>query len=237
MNTWIITGATRGLGHALAEHYVAAGDAVAFCARSEEDVRRINRELGARGLVLGMAGSIANRRFVERLVERASLLGELTGVVLNAAVLPNPPLMSVASLDVDDVRRVLDINLIGSLEVLQAAHPYLMRAPSPRVGVITSDASGARYPGWAAYGLAKAALELATLTYHAENPRIPVFVIDPGDMDTAMHRAALPDDGGELRHPNDVAAAIKALLDGADAGSGRWRLDKIGTGYVPREVQ
>ena len=234
MDTWIVTGGTRGLGRAIADFLIGSGDAVAFCARTPGEVARVEQELQARGPALGMAGSIADPAFVRGFVEQARTLGGLRGLILNAAVLPNPPLSPVVSLSADEVRRVLDINLLGALHLLQAAHPYLIRHDKPRVAAITSDAAWAGYAGWAAYGLTKAALELLVLTYGAEQADVPAVAIDPGDMDTAMHREALPEDDSNLRDPRAIAPAIAALLRRTSGVAGRWVFD--GTD-VSREVK
>lgn len=237
MDTWIVTGGTRGLGRAMADCLIDSGDAVAFCARTPNEVAQVEQELKARGAALGMAGSIADRTFVRDFVEGARTLGGLRGLILNAAVLPNPPVSPVLSLGAEEVRRVLDVNLLGALHLLQAAHPYLIRHDNPRVAAITSDASWAQYPGWAAYGMSKAALELLVLTYGAEHGDVPALALDPGDMDTAMHREALPDDDGELRDPKAMASAIVALLGRPSAVTGRWVFDGVDAGYVSREVK
>lgn len=237
MDTWIVTGGTRGLGRALVESLMDTGDAVAFCARTKDEVARAEQALRERGVVMGMAGSIAERTFVQDFIGRASALGRVRGLILNAAQLPNPPLAPVATLDAADLRRVFDINLLGALQVLQEAHPYLTSQRGPRLAAISSDASWARYPGWAGYGMSKAALELLVLTYGAEHPDVPALVIDPGDMDTAMHREALPDDDSGLRDPKALAPAIVALLRSPSAATGRWVFDGTPAGYVSREVK
>ncbi|MDA8205696.1 MAG: SDR family NAD(P)-dependent oxidoreductase [Thermaerobacter sp.] len=236
IDAWIVTGATRGLGRALAKQLLDSGAAVAFCARHADTVKIAAADLSSHGSVIGMAGSVADAAFVRRLVERASTLGSLRGVVLNAAVLPHPPLSAVHTLDPSDLRRVLDVNLLGALNVLQATHPYLGAHPSPRILAVTSDASWAAYPGWAGYGISKAALELLVLTYAKENPAILTFVADPGDMDTALHREALPTDATNLRNPDDVATGLMRLLTSPVAQSGRWLIEQGTENYEPREM-
>ncbi len=236
MNTWIITGATRGLGRALAERLLDAGYAVAFCARDTEAVRNAEHELSARGPVAGISGSVTDPTLWPRLVDHALALGDLKGLVLNAAVLGDPPTSPVLKLDADNLRHVLEINLLGCLQALKACHVHLTAHPQPRVLALTSDASSGAYPGWAGYGLSKAALELMLLTYAAENPGVGTYVVDPGDMDTRLHRMALPDDTSPLRDPKSVAHALVRLLEAPASASGRWILEPREDGFDPKEV-
>lgn len=223
MNTWIVTGATRGLGRALAESLATLGNTVAFCARTPSEVRSAEKQLSARGDVWGKAGSIDDPEFVAQFaaeVERRA--SPVRGLVLNAAILGDPPLASVLQLTSADLQQVLAVNLAGNLMLLQAIHPLLQESGGSVIAV-TSDAAWQAYPGWASYGASKAALELLLSTYRAENPGIQVHLVDPGDMDTAMHRRALPDETERLRDPRAVASALRTLWREGRC-SGHWVL-------------
>lgn len=223
MSIWIITGATRGLGHALAEQLLNSGHAVSFCARHAEDVASTARQLSTRGPVYGLAGSIADSEFVTQWVDHTvTQFGQIDGLILNAATLGDPPLSAVAVLNHRDLEKTGTINVMGNLLMLQACHPYLTRSANPRVLVMTSDAAWAAYPGWASYGASKAFLELLVSTYAAENPTISVHLIDPGDMDTRMHHLALPKDTASLRDPRAVAMALTPLWQMVTSASRRW---------------
>jgi NAD(P)-dependent dehydrogenase (short-subunit alcohol dehydrogenase family) len=142
-------------------------------------------------------------------------------VVLNAAVLGSPPLSQVEKLSTESLIATFTVNVAGNIQVLQAAASYWDSASSPTVIAFTSDAESAGYEGWASYGSSKAALNLIIKTYQSEHPNHHVYVVDPGDMDTAMHREALPDDPGPLRQPLDVAQALSPLWS-APPPSGRY---------------
>lgn len=236
MGTWIVTGATRGLGRSIAERLLEEGHRVVMCARDENAVRQSTDQMTRVGPAVGLAGSIADPAFADQLVATAASIGDLEGIVLNAAVLGSPPLSAVTDLSPTDLLEVLNVNLMGNLRILKQAHPHLNSHPRPQVLSLTSDAAWAAYRGWAAYGLSKAALDLLVLTYSAENPAIRVFVVDPGDMNTRLHRTALPDENEGLREPEPVSTALASLLRSPSAASGRWRIMEGPQGFIPKEV-
>lgn len=236
MGTWIVTGATKGLGRALAESLLRKGHHVTFCARTIEAVHATEVELRRQNsAVWGMPGSIDDEPFITTLVKRATTLSnQLDGIILNAASLGSLPLSPVSDLNPEEFQQLLNLNLLGNLRVLKACHPFLESTPNSRVLVLTSDAAQAHYPGWASYGATKAALESLALTYAAENRGVHVYVIDPGDMDTEMHRLAVPDDPGPVCDPKSVAQALSPLCHELTYHTGRWRVRADDTGTMLR---
>ena len=234
MAVWIVTGGTRGLGAGLVEELLALNAQVAFCARSAKDVHAAEQRWGAN--VLGVIGSLADPSFVARLVSlTVHRFGGLDGIAANAAVLGSPPLSEVTALDPSQLAQILEANLLGNLRLIAVSHSHLVQSVSPRVLAITSDAAHAAYPEWSGYALSKAALEVLVETYGAEHPVVSTYILDPGDMDTALHAEALPHDPTPLRAPREVASAAAPLLHGARRQSGRYRLAPNGAGILALE--
>lgn len=211
----LVTGSTRGLGLALSRVLATHSIHVMVTARHREDVLNAVHSLGIYPKVHGLSGDITDPLFRQRLIqEMMARFGRFDILINNVASLGTPPLAPVATLDLDDLRKTLEVNLLAALDLTQRALPYLEQSPSPLVLSLSSDAATEAYPGWLTYGASKAALELAMSTLAHEHPAIPTYIVDPGDMDTRMHHEALPDDPGPLRDPHDVALALQPLLLG-----------------------
>ncbi|MHB1610828.1 MAG: SDR family oxidoreductase [Sulfobacillus sp.] len=208
----IITGATRGLGRALARCLLDQGWAVAFCGRTVPQIVQNVSEWSPLGPVLGIAGDLSDEKFVDVLIPMVvNHWGRLDAVVNNASTLGNLPLPSIRQMDGNNFREVLKMNVVVPLQLVSAALPHLDRTGGMSLA-ISSDAAVGGYSGWAAYGGAKAALDLAYLTLANEEPHLKFYTVDPGDMDTTMHHEAIPDDPGPLRNPGDVAKALSMLF-------------------------
>lgn len=215
-----VTGGTSGLGLALVRRLSALGARVVFVARHREAVERTAGETGARGLV----GDVGLKDDIYPLaLQITSVLGGLDVLVNNASTLGPTPLVPLADTDCEELERALAVNLVGPFRLTKALYGAL--AGSARDGQggivinITSDAATSAYPSWGAYGASKAGLRHLTTIWHEEskNQGVHFESIDPGDMDTAMHAAALPEaDRSSLKRPEDSAAEIilrlRALL-------------------------
>ncbi len=237
MGHWIITGATRGLGRHLARNLVQRGHALTFCGTNEDTVQARAQELAAWGRSLGVVGTLADPDFPARLVSEASrAFGHIDGIILNAATLGEPPLADVADIAETNFSAIFTINFLANLRLIQRLHTQWRSAGMGQVIALTSDAAHGAYPGWAAYGISKAALELLVLTYGAENAEFGVAVIDPTDMDTDMHRTALPDDEAFLRDPGAVAAVIAEWIDQPHPGIHRLIVTGDGLPLAVKEV-
>lgn len=237
MNSWIITGGTKGLGRALAEELLDFGQGVIFCARTAQDVAHTVDTLQARGSIVGVTGTIAEPWVAHQLVAKArERFGGVDGIIANASVLDSPPLAPVCELDPLALQSVLSVNLFGALHLIQAAHTWLKQSRRPTILALTSDAAHSTYPGWSGYGLSKAALEELVLTYGKENPEISTLVIDPGDMDTALHQEALPQEPPPSRHAVTVAKSLKNLWQEPRPASGRYILTDDPEGLRLQEV-
>jgi NAD(P)-dependent dehydrogenase (short-subunit alcohol dehydrogenase family) len=185
----LVTGASRGLGFALAGFLSELGYDLVLTARGATALERAAASLGGGGAVHALAGDVTDAAHRARLAER---VGErLDLLVHNASSLGPSPLPALADVDLTAVRGVLETNVVAPLALTQALLPALERAGGTVVAV-SSDAANGGYPGWGVYGASKAALELMARTLAAELERVSVVCVDPGDMATVMHQQAFP---------------------------------------------
>lgn len=190
----LVTGASRGLGAVIADVLATHGHDLIVGARNSDALERRAEELRRHGrTVLPVAGDITDPATRDRYIQAAGQLGGLNVLVNNASELGAiGPLMAF---DVPRFGRLYPVNVGAPMVLTQLAVPLL----SARRGLIvniTSDAAVAAYPGWGPYGATKAALELLTRTLASELTDLDVsaVLVDPGDMRTAMHQEAFPND-------------------------------------------
>ena len=222
MPTAIITGASTGLGRALADHLVHDGWRVVVDARSAADLHAA--AAGWAGAAIALPGDVTQARHRRELVAAAG--GRLDLLVLNASSLGQTPLPPLASYRADELRAVLETNTVAPLLLLQLALPAL-RAAGGQVLAISSDAAVEGYPGWGGYGASKAALDQLIRVLGAEEPGVRAYAVDPGDMRTRMHAAAFPgEDISDRPTPESVVPALRRLID-ADLPAGRYTADQL----------
>lgn len=225
MATAIVTGASRGLGRALVRALSAEGWTVVADAR---DGAALAQALPDTPAVIRVAGDITDPAHRAALVRAALAAGGLDAVVCNAGTLGPTPLPSVADLDLSALTETLATNTVAQVGLLQAVLPVL--ASGGAVVAVTSDAAQQAYPGWAAYGASKAALEQITNVLSAERPDLRVYRVDPGDMRTAMQAAAFPGEDISDRPPPETSVpGIVALLS-ANLASGRYEARQVPAG-------
>lgn len=223
MSTAIVTGASRGLGRALALDLARDRWDLVIDARSAGPLQEVAREAQAAGAtVRALPGDIADPAHRRSLVDAAEERDGLDLLVANAGTLGPSPLPSVAELSLADLEATLRVNTVAPLGLVQLALPAL-RAAGGTVVAVTSDAAVEGYEGWGAYGASKAALEQLAHILGAEEPALQVYRFDPGDMRTRMHQDAFPDeDISDRPAPESVVPALRRLL--ADRPpSGRYR--------------
>jgi NAD(P)-dependent dehydrogenase (short-subunit alcohol dehydrogenase family) len=226
--TALITGASRGLGLALAHRLAADGWNLVIDARHAEDLDAARAEIDASGpgSVVAIAGDIADPGHVAELVAEAVRWGGFGLLVNNAGTLGPTPLPRVADLRPDDLEWTLRANVVAQLCLIQAALPHLR----PEAGVIvdvTSDAAVEGYEGWGAYGASKAAFEQLSRVLAAEEPDVRVYWVDPGDMNTRMHQDAFPGEDISDRPSADSRAPGIVRLVTERPPSGRYRVDDL----------
>jgi NAD(P)-dependent dehydrogenase (short-subunit alcohol dehydrogenase family) len=222
MKTALITGASRGLGLALARELAQRGWALVVDARGEEALTAASEELARTSRVLAIAGDVADEAHRRRLIGAAEQLGGLDLLVNNASVLGPSPQPRLADYPLDVLARVYEVNALAPLRLIQLALPLLRRSGG-RIVNVTSDAGVEGYEGWGGYGSSKAALEQLSNVLAAEEPGVRVYWVDPGDMRTQMHQEAFPgEDISDRPLPEDSVPGLLRLIEG-NLASGRYQ--------------
>jgi NAD(P)-dependent dehydrogenase (short-subunit alcohol dehydrogenase family) len=216
----IVTGASRGLGLALARALDERGWRLVVDARGGEALTEATAALSG---VTAIAGDVADPDHRRALVEAAG--GEIDLIANNASLLGPSPQPALAEYPLEELRRVYEANVFAPLALVQLALPRL--ASSAAILDVTSDAAVEPYEGWGGYGSSKAALEQLTAILGAEHPGLRVYSVDPGDMRTQMHQDAFPgEDISDRPPPEDSVPGLLALIDGS-LPSGRYRAAEV----------
>ena len=229
----IITGASRGLGRALAGALAGRGwdlvldgrNADALRAAALDLERAAPRSAAGRARVRALPGDVTSAEHRAELLAAAAGFGGDSGLDLlvnNASALGAEPLVPLAQLPVEGLRQALETNVAAPFALVRAALPTL-RAARGAVLNVSSDAAVEPYPTWGGYGASKAALDHLSAVLAAEEPEVRVWWVDPGDLRTELYAAAVPDDPDFAARPlpADVAPAFLRLLDRRPA-SGRY---------------
>ncbi len=218
----LITGASRGLGRALAESLARAGSRVVMVARERgplDDAVATIRAAG--GTAHGIAADIGDKQAIHRIAgEAAALAGPIDLLVNNASTLGPTPLRLLLDTECEDLERVLAVNLVGPFRLSKVIAGSMALRGAGVIVNISSDAAVEPYPEWGAYGVSKAALAQLSRIWAAEleGSGVRILSIDPGEMNTRMHADAIPDaDPSTLADPRDVAARILGAITGATA--------------------
>lgn len=225
----IITGASRGLGRALADGLANSGWSLVIDARGGDALAAARAELSASTTVRAIQGSVTDAEHRTALVSAARELGGPDLLVNNAGILGPSPQPSLEQLVPAAYREILDVGVVAPLALTQLALPDL-RANGGAVLNITSDAARENYAGWGGYGSAKAALEQWSNILAAEEPGLRVWWVDPGDLRTRMHQEAFPDeDISDRPLPHTVVPGFRTLLE-QRLPSGRYQASELRTG-------
>ncbi len=217
----LVTGASQGLGLALARALAAAGWHLVVDARHEDALQAAAREL-APAPVTPIAGDVADPAHRAELAAAVSAVGRLDLLVHNASELGPSPMPELADYPLDELERVYRVDVFAPLALTQLLLEPL-RASRGALVAISSDAAAEAYPGWGGYGSAKAALDQLVAVLAAENPDLRVYSVDPGDMNTAMHQRAFPgEDISDRPRPEAVVPALLRLAR-QELPSGRYR--------------
>jgi NAD(P)-dependent dehydrogenase (short-subunit alcohol dehydrogenase family) len=218
MPTAIITGASRGLGLALARALAQRGWRLVIDARERGPLEAVARELSAVTEVVALPGDVADDWHRAALV--ASAGDRLDLLVNNASVLGPSPQPELATYPLTELERVYRVNALAPLALIQRALPALQ--PGATIVNVTSDAAVEPYEGWGGYGSSKAALEQITRILGAERPELRIYAVDPGDMNTRMHQEAFPGEDISDRPPPEASVpGLLALIEG-DFKTGRY---------------
>ena len=226
----LITGASRGLGRALAIAFAGEGAALALCARGSSALDQVARAAAGLGVeVLAVPADVRSSRDLERVAALTlDRFHRVDILVNNASELGPTPLPYLADYPPAAFDDVVQVNITAPFRLTQAVIGGMLLRNQGVVINVTSDAAVTGYPGWGAYAVSKAALEGLTRTWSAElaGTGVRMYAVDPGDMDTDMHRAAIPDaDPTELARPDDVARAFVELATSAEPALAGHRLE------------
>jgi NAD(P)-dependent dehydrogenase (short-subunit alcohol dehydrogenase family) len=225
----VITGASRGLGREIARLYAHAGVKLVLVARGKRELENIAEELGAVTEVLSLAVDVSEE--AERIAEKAlNGFGRVDIIINNASAIGPSPMPRLEDYPWEELLRLFRINSIAPLHLIQLLLPQMVARREGVILNVTSDAGVEAYPGWGGYGASKAALEHISrvLARELEGSGVRVYIVDPGDMDTEMHRQAEP--GVDLSHlpgPEYPAPAFVRLVEAETAPFGRYEASQI----------
>jgi NAD(P)-dependent dehydrogenase (short-subunit alcohol dehydrogenase family) len=221
----LVTGASRGLGRALALDFARAGAAVVINSRSPSAPDLAQTELQIRSLkasVLSVVADVSRRADVERLAgESLSRFGRVDVLVNNASALGPTPMPYLLDYPIEDFEQVMRTNVTAPFMLTRALIGQMLARHSGSIINVSSDAGIVGYPTWGAYGVSKAALDHLTRTWAAEldGSGVRANGVDPGDMNTAMKRASEPDgDTSQWAPPETVTPVFLYLASDESAG-------------------
>ena len=217
----LITGASQGLGAALAESLARAGARVALVARGSEALEKTAARIrAAGGEAHALPADVADKRAVHGIAgAAAALVGPIELLVHNASTLGPVPLPLLLDTECEDLEAVLQTNLVGPFRLTKIVAGAMALRGSGLIVHVSSDAAVAAYPRWGAYGVSKAALDHLNRIWAVELQQAGVrfLSVDPGEMDTAMHAQAMPEaDRSQLAQPGAVAVRIARMIAGSD---------------------
>ena len=223
MPTAIVTGASRGLGLALARALAERGWRLVIDAREEGPLNDAAGELARVTHVVALAGDVADAEHRASLIAAAG--GRIDLLVNNASVLGPSPQPALADYPLDTLEHVYRVNVLAPLALVQLALPLL--AAGARIVNVSSDAAVEPYEGWGGYGSAKAALDQLTAILAVERHDLRVYAVDPGDMNTRMHQEAFPgEDISDRPPPESSVPGLLALIEG-ELPSGRYQAREL----------
>jgi NAD(P)-dependent dehydrogenase (short-subunit alcohol dehydrogenase family) len=212
MSVALITGASTGLGLALATALAERDWDLIIDARGQPELRAAAAALGPRAVAIG--GDVADRAHRQELAQTAAGFGALDLLVNNASALGPSPMPQLVEFPLGELESIFRVNVQAPLGLIQLTLPLLTAAGTGTVVNISSDAAVEAYPGWGGYGSTKAALDQLTAVLAAEltltNPGLRIYGFDPGDMRTAMHQRAFP--GQDISDRPEPASVVPALL-------------------------
>ncbi len=225
----LITGASKGLGLEIARVYADRGARLVIAARGAEALQKAAAELRRKTDVVTLAADVSQE--AERLVEAGlDRFGRIDVLVNNASELGPSPMPTLDSLPWEAMERILRVNVTAPLHLTQLVLPQMRGRRSGVIINVTSDAGVEAYASWGGYGASKAALEHMSrvLAAELEGSGVRVYVVDPGDMNTEMHRLAEPGvDLSGLPGPELSAPAFVTLIETETAAFGRFQAQTL----------
>ena len=215
----LITGASKGLGAALAAELARKGARVALVARGTGELERmVARIRSDGGEAHALPADVGDKQAAHGIAgAAAAVVGPIDLLFHNASTLGPTPLRLLLDTECEDLEQVLETNLIGPFRLTRIVAGAMALRGSGLVLHVSSDAAVSAYPRWGAYGVSKAALDHLNRSWAAEIPGVKFISVDPGEMDTEMHAAATPEaDRGALARPAEVARRIARMIEDSD---------------------
>ena len=222
----LITGASQGLGRELALRFAREGvSGLSIVARHVDQLNKVREEISQIAVkidIVAIEADVSKPREIERIIATtlAQFKGRLDVLVNNASTIGPSPMPNLLDYPVEDFREVIDTNLIGPFLLTKTVLPAMIERGGSIINV-TSDAGQVGYPGWGAYGISKFGLEGMSQTWASEleDSGVRVNWVDPGNMNTEMHRAAEPEeDPKEWANPADVTDVFVFLASDESKG-------------------
>jgi NAD(P)-dependent dehydrogenase (short-subunit alcohol dehydrogenase family) len=229
----MITGATKGLGKALAFAFAKQGYRLAICARGENQLNEVKHELESIGAeVIAMRADTSNAREVDRFVSVVeNVFGSVDVLINNASIFgPGPTLL--LDFPNGDFEEVLRVNVMNPFLVTKRVLPGMLTRNYGSVINVTSEAGRTGCAEWGVYGVSKFAVEGLTQTWADElqGTAVRMNMVDPGEMDTEMHAVAVPGCDYELAKPESVVDVFLYLgLDETKISGRRFEAQKFKT--------
>jgi NAD(P)-dependent dehydrogenase (short-subunit alcohol dehydrogenase family) len=221
----MITGASKGLGRSLAIAFAKNGANLAICARNEQKLLEVRDEVENFGVkVLAVAADISDIRDIEKFVALTEeTFGHIDVLINNASILGPNPMPLLLDYPERDFFEVLKVNTVSQFILTKRVLPGMLQRNRGSIINLTSEAGKTGFAGWGAYGISKFALEGLTQTWADElaETNIRMNMVDPGEMDTEMHRLAVPECDYELADPNDVVDVFLYLASEESTENGQ----------------
>jgi NAD(P)-dependent dehydrogenase (short-subunit alcohol dehydrogenase family) len=226
----LITGASRGLGLAIARQLARLNWTLILDARGADALETARAELAKLTTVIAIPGDITDSAHQQALAQAVGKAGGLNVLVNNASILGPSPQPALTDYPLAVLEQVYRANVFAPLALIQAVRQWL--TPGTRIINVTSDAGIEPYSGWGGYGSSKAALEHLSAIFANENPTLRVYWVDPGDMRTQMHQEAFPGkDISDRPLPEESVPGFLTLIQD-DLPSGRYRARELATQTV-----
>jgi NAD(P)-dependent dehydrogenase (short-subunit alcohol dehydrogenase family) len=224
----IITGATKGLGAALARGFARNGAKVALCARGREELKHIETEIiRSGGEVFSLPVDIKKPDEVERFAsETLDTFGKVDAVINNASVLGKR--VPVWEYDYNTWREVIDINVTGVYLMTKVFLSSMIKQRSGSIINLSSGVGNKGKPNWGAYCVSKFGVEGFSymLAEELREYSIRVNIVNPGGLATDMRRAAYPEeDQSTLKKPEDILHVFMYLVSEASKNLTGSRID------------
>jgi len=211
--TAVITGASQGLGRALAEGLARDGWQLVIDARTGPDLERAAADLSRLTKVTAIAGDVVDDDHRAELAAAADRLGGADLLVNNASTLGGSPPPALAAFPLPALLDTFEVNVLAPIALTQLLLPQLRRSTAGAVLNVSSDAAVEAYEGWGGYGAAKAALDHASAVLAKEEPAVRVWAVDPGDLRTRLQQEAFPgEDISDRPLPETVVPRLLGLL-------------------------